>query len=128
MFDQHVLVVSMSSTEYDILQSERQAQGNIPHNWIHYSTQNYKLSLLSSQPKSFTSQWAGTESIHTLHSKLWKLRENKESEREHWPLSEQKEQSLTGNYTTAMRRHNNLCPFCVAERERDGGSLEKSAL
>ncbi len=50
----------MSSKEYDILRSESQAQGIIPHNWIHYSTPSYKLSLLSSQLKSFTSQWPGS--------------------------------------------------------------------
>ncbi len=111
----------MSSKEYDILRSESQAQGIIPHNWIHYSTLSYKLSLLSSQLKSFTSQWPGS-TLTAQHSWLWKLRdvtrENKESEREHWPLSEPNDQRLAGNYTTAMRRHNHSSPSCVAEREK----------
>lgn len=57
MFDHHG---GVSSEECDILWSASQAQGIIPHNWIHYSTQSYKLSLLSSQLKSFTSQWPGS--------------------------------------------------------------------
>ncbi len=32
MFDHHVLLGGVSSKEYDILRSESQAQGIIPHN------------------------------------------------------------------------------------------------
>lgn len=48
------------SKAHDILVFEKQEQGIISHNWIHYSTPSYKLSLLSLlslQEKSFTSQW-----------------------------------------------------------------------
>lgn len=47
IYDRHVSVSRVSSTAHD----------SLPHNWIHYSTPSYKLSLLSLQEKSFTSQW-----------------------------------------------------------------------